>query len=541
MFDLDLQLKIQQARTALKGGRLDEAFSIAIQTGVRSHRGGQRLLEELVQPLSARAEEYLAADRLKEALVDVERAIAAGGQQPEVVALRHRVEEALENEREAARNGAALVASVEGHLARGSLYEGRQQLEKAPPGDPQAERLREEIDRRSKQARARREEGEQRLGTGDLLGAVTAAGEAIRFGGRSERSSDFVAQLKTAVIDRVEQCLREGELRTVAELTSKYRDALGETLEGLRWEDAVVLARSAAGALEAGDLEELWVTLEQLRRLYPKTPWLKETVAEVERAAKALRVIRSGPLAALGVAADQKPSPSPRDPGRTAAAPRRRGTGAEAGPAEGAEAGSSSAQLLWVDGVGTYLILPSERVTIGRQGSSARPDIALTADIAGAHAEIIRTGGDYFVVAGQGEVTIDRRNTQRRLLESGNVIGLGRRSRLEFRLPTSLSTSAVLHLRGGLRLEGNVHHVILLDEHFLMGADDASHVKARGASAPLVIRRREGQLVCRAKEEIRVDGRGVGTEAALPLDAPIQVQDLSFTLTALNALNGGRS
>jgi len=358
-------------------------------------------------------------------------------------------------------------------------------------------------------------------------------------------SNDFVVQLKAAVTDRVEQCLREGELRTVAELTSKYLDALGETLEGLRWEDAMVLARSAAGALEAGDLEELWVTLEQLRRLYPKAPWLKETIAEVERAAKALRVVRSGPLAALNVAADQDSSPSPRDPGRTAAVPRRRDTsaeaGAEAGPPGGAGAGSSSARLLWVDGVGTYLILPSERVTVGRQGSSARPDIALTADIAGAHAEIIRTGGDYFVVAGQGEVTVDRRNTQRRLLESGNVIGLGRRSRLEFRLPTSLSTSAVLHLRGGLRLEGNVHQLILLDEHFLIGADDASHVKARGASAPLVIRRREGQLVCRAKEEIRVDGRGVGTEAALPLDAPVQVQDLSFTLTALNALNGGRS
>ena len=46
--------------------------------------------------------------------------------------------------------------------------------------------------------------------------------------------------------------------------------------------------------------------------------------------------------------------------------------------------------VLWVDGAGSFLLTGSERLTIGRLGSSASPEIALRADIDGVHAELLR-------------------------------------------------------------------------------------------------------------------------------------------------------
>ena len=55
MFDLNLQVRLKQAQNALREGRLDEAFALANEKAIREHRGGQILLESLVQPHQERA------------------------------------------------------------------------------------------------------------------------------------------------------------------------------------------------------------------------------------------------------------------------------------------------------------------------------------------------------------------------------------------------------------------------------------------------------------------------------------------------------
>jgi hypothetical protein len=191
--------------------------------------------------------------------------------------------------------------------------------------------------------------------------------------------------------------------------------------------------------------------------------------------------------------------------------------------------------VLWIDGAGTYLIVSRDRVALGRAGSSAGPDIPLAADLAGYHAEILRVGEDYFAVAAQGPLAVGGRAVARKLLADGDVLDLGPRCRVAFRLPTALSASAVLSLPPGQRLPGDVREVVLAAGHFLVGPAASCHVRTRGRGEPVVISTGNGVIMARAKEDILVAGASAGREARIPLGAPVTIGDLTFTITRSGA------
>src|SRR5262249_55615739 len=57
--------------------------------------------------------------------------------------------------------------------------------------------------------------------------------------------------------------------------------------------------------------------------------------------------------------------------------------------------------LLWVDGVGGYLVCLSHRVTFGQATSDGPIDVPLFADVSRLHAEITRDGEGYVVESGK--------------------------------------------------------------------------------------------------------------------------------------------
>lgn len=187
--------------------------------------------------------------------------------------------------------------------------------------------------------------------------------------------------------------------------------------------------------------------------------------------------------------------------------------------------------LLWVDGVGTYLILTSDRVSVGRAGASSHPDIALAADIAGYHADIVRVEDDYFLLAPREPAKVDGAAVERKLLASGNVIELGPRCQMTFQLPTAMSATAVLSLHRGQRIEGDARKIILLKEHLVIGSKGKCHVETASQGENVVLSLEPRGLVCRARDEIQVGGKPAGREVILPLGLQIQAGDVSFTVT----------
>ena len=142
MWDLAHLVQLKKARTALKTGRLEEAYEIATTPEYRDYRQCQDLLQQLVPRLLDRARAHLEAGRTEDALADIARAQKAGGNQTDVAELRQETLATIENDRSEAREieksaarsvkeKEAILRSVRGHIDAGRLTEGAVRLAEA--------------------------------------------------------------------------------------------------------------------------------------------------------------------------------------------------------------------------------------------------------------------------------------------------------------------------------------------------------------------------------------------------------------------------
>lgn len=522
MFGLRQQLRLKQAQNALSDGRIDEAFAIAIEKDIRELRGGQSLLTQLVAPLLDRAEKHLEKGRLKDALLDVERAIQAGGNGPRAAGLRAQVHERLEARERMVLRGRDLIESARGHLERGSLRTGKAILEQASGADQGAAALKERLERREGRAAEAMRRAEAFLDQAAVEEALDAAREALEAHPRGEGLADLLLRLRKAALSEAERAFAGGQLSLAAGLLDRARPLFNGHLEFRALDDGLAMAQRAAAAVAARDFEAARIALGRLAKLVPAAGWIEAHLDDLESLAGALRRLKTGPLGLLGSGGDA-PAGAGEAAATVAAAPR---------PAvEAAAPFAGHRMLLWVDGIGTYLVLAAPRIAIGRSGSSARPDIALAADLEGHHAEILRVEDDYFIVAAQGQVRAGGKEVQRKLLADGERLELGKACEIAFRMPTALSATAVLTLHRGQRIERDVREVILLDRDLLIGAAPSCHVRVAGQRRPVVLSRSQGVLRCRAEEDILVDGKSSGIEALVAPGAHVQIGSLSFTVT----------
>jgi hypothetical protein len=527
MWDLPHLVLIQKARHALRAGNLDEAYAIATDEKLADHRKRQTLLEDMVAPFLDRARRHLDAGRAEEAAADVERARVAGGNRPEVVEVRERALEALRRMRRARDDERKVLASVEGHLARAEVAAGAERLEAAPAGAPKAADLRRRIERVQKDAVEARAQAERHLADGDVLGAVEAAGLAHSL------AKDDAATAEVAL-----RAGREGESALVAAIRDgniAIARALFEKLEGLarllpardRWREALDLCDKAARSVVAGDWARGRVALKRLQGLVPDALWVMASEEKLRAVEDALLDIRSGPLGQpISAGARSAPGAARRDP----AAPARAGTTVHSPRPAPPRPGAPARSVIWVDGVGSYLILTGDRITIGRPSTSAKPDIALLAELEGIHAEILRVAEDYFLVP-RGPVHVAGKPVKRHLLADGDEFVLGARSRLTFRLPTSLSPTAILELGPGLRLDGDVRKVVLLDGHLIIGPGKGCHIETGRAEGRVIISAGADGFRCRAEDALLVDGSPVAADEPVPFGAHVEAGPLTFTLT----------
>ncbi len=536
MWDLPKLVRLQKARNALKDGRLDEAFDIAQDKKLRDYRECQVLLEKMVRPLLERAREHLGAGRPEDALADVERAQEAGGNRPETATVRQDVLGVLERVRMEENAEHRAANSARRHLDEGRLDAGSERLRDVAEDSEKAGDLRRRVQRLREEAREAQARVESCLKDGDVERALEAFRAVVSVAAEdpeTRRLSDRIIQQAGAAVSAA---LNQGEIERARRILrgcdgTATSDALSE------WRDTLSLCDKVAGATARRDWAGGRVYLRRLARILPDARWIALGEKQMKILDEALRDLRSGPLGefASGFASRETPAVTPA----SAAAPedvtaaRRAASDASAGSPV-AEANREDGRfLLWVDGVGSYLLLRSDSTSIGRLGSSLAPDIELAADLEGVHAQILRVDHDYFAVA-RGAVSIAEHPVERHLLADGDEIVLGSRSGLSFRLPTSLSTTALLKLGTGLRLSGDVHTVILLDGHLIFGEGSGCHIDVPKLDQRVILSCEKNAFRCRSPVPIVVDGKIHQNDASIPLGAHVEAGQLTFTLTAVN-------
>lgn len=191
--------------------------------------------------------------------------------------------------------------------------------------------------------------------------------------------------------------------------------------------------------------------------------------------------------------------------------------------------------LLWIDGVGGYLICLSGRISLGQATPDAQVDVPLFADVSRLHATLSRDDEGYTLEASRG-AQVNGKMVQRTLLRSGDRVTLGASCQFLFRQPSPLSSTARLELTSGHRLPTSVDAVLLMADALVIGPDAQAHVTAAELKTPIVLFRAKEGLGVRCGGNFAVNGRPFRDRAVLGTNAIFASDDISF---ALEPASGG--
>ena len=190
--------------------------------------------------------------------------------------------------------------------------------------------------------------------------------------------------------------------------------------------------------------------------------------------------------------------------------------------------------LLWVDGVGGYLVCRDDVLMVGQAVPGSRVAIPLLGDLSRQHAILERLGGRY-VVRPLEPTWVDGQAAEGpTLLQDGSRIDMGRSVSLRFRQPHALSNSARLEFLSRHKTLLGIDGVVLMGESCLLGSSSHNHIVCRDWRSDVVLFRKNGGLGCRAAAPFEVNGIECVEACQLPIPSRVVGRDFSFSLEALS-------
>ena len=196
--------------------------------------------------------------------------------------------------------------------------------------------------------------------------------------------------------------------------------------------------------------------------------------------------------------------------------------------ASGSTADALPRFLLWIDGVGGYLVCLGSRLTFGQARPDSRVDVPLLADVSRLHATLGRDAEGYVVEAVR-PLQVNGTTTSRALLRDGDRVTLGASCRFVFSQPVPGSNTARIDMASGHRLPTGVDGVLLMAEALVMGGPPA-HIPIPGLESPVVLFRNRDGLGMRHAAELLVNGQPVKGRTILPPVAGVSGPEISFAV-----------
>jgi hypothetical protein len=373
-------------------------------------------------------------------------------------------------------------------------------------------------------------------------------------------SDDAAAKLRQALIRRdlgeARKLLDAGEPSRAIEMLARLRDRAVQQADLQLLEEAGkswMLARDLAAR---GEFARALTSLDRVGQLLPETPAaLRHYRGEVEQAGAAFsgllgelhealnredwrnvllmseRVLALAPqhaearkarsLAWKTIEPATSPSPRPRSEPASSSAPAEQ-------PAQ--------RFLLWVDGVGGFLLCLGNRITIGQATAEAFVDVPICADISRVHAALTRDSEGYLLEALR-PVQVNDRPAEKALLRPGDSVTLGT-CRLQFGQPVPVSATARLDLSSGHRLPLALDAVFLMADTLVLGAGPQAHIVIPDLVEPVMLFRNKDSLGVRHSGKLQVDGQPCKDRAVLGAAAKVNGDDFCFAVETVGARLG---
>jgi hypothetical protein len=532
-------LPLRQAESALREGRLNEAFQLATRPDVREHRDGQRLTTRLSEEFLSRGHGHLEAGRLNEARSDCEYARKLSGNLNPIGELTSLIADAERLRTRGSRQKEQLINAARAELDQGDCSLGGQIVARLPDDDSSAGLIADTIDIRRDQIERAADRARTAIESGQLAESASALTDLRRLSAKHRELPGLVEKLTRSAENEVRTELSAGRLDRAAWLLARVGEFLNESAELAALAPVPGQASRIAGLLGTASYSEAAIELRRLNGILGDAKWLNEVLTNAEKAAALHLELQSTPFRLAGDSPDPRPRATAtargnhvrlRD-GELRAEPYAENVHAarqEPRPPVQTDSGQQ-AWLLQVDGAGSTLLVTSPRVVFG----SRKVDIPLRGFAAGAPVTIERSGGDYLIDT-EEPIGAGSRQARRKLLGADESLNFGRRCRVRFRVPNPASTSAVLELNGPQLSRQDVRRIVLLDDALIAGPAKTSHVVATAVDTPCVVFHQDGEFFIR---------RGIASqrgqrEVAQPIQPgeSVTVAGARFTLNPITTI-----
>lgn len=201
--------------------------------------------------------------------------------------------------------------------------------------------------------------------------------------------------------------------------------------------------------------------------------------------------------------------------------------------------------IAWIDGVGAWLILTGQSVSIGRvtspgigllapkKKSENEADIAVMASLSRKHATLERIGENY-VLAAHGLAAVQHRPfTDQIVLPDRCEFQLNESVRFGFSLPTPLSSSARLTFESGHRPNLKVDGIVMMSHTCLLGRGNEHHIPCPGWKSSVVLAQTANGIAAKSRDELFVDGKLVHGRTDIAAGQIVAGADFRFRLEAI--------
>lgn len=189
----------------------------------------------------------------------------------------------------------------------------------------------------------------------------------------------------------------------------------------------------------------------------------------------------------------------------------------------------ASQYLLWIDGVGGFLVCLSHRVTLGQASPEGVVDIPLLADVSRHHATLQRDTEGYFLEAIR-KTQVNGQVTDKVLLRTADRITFGSSCQMMFWQAVPVSASARLDVVSGHRFLHPVDSVLLMADTLLIGPGPQAHVVMPDLTQPLVLYRQKTSLAARWAGNLVINGVVHEGKGVLEAGATLETEQVTLSL-----------
>ena len=521
-----LALRIRRAEVAVKDGRLDEAYQQAVRDDVREHRKGQRLITRLTKAFESRAKKHLKSGNPAAAMADADRASRLGGNQTEIVSIKDLAREELDKQQNQRRERRQKLDAVRNLVAAGNYTMGAKIGEDLRArakqfGNNQQDNtlygIMQDAELQREQVDALIARGQKALKASLWDQALDALDEIRSKQPHHAGASAFSNDLVENVTAHVRTSLTSGRLEQANHLIMRTLRHSPTNYELRELAQAVEKCRSVASSVGRIQGTNNLECLKSLQSTLPQAKWLSAAIQEAEKLTRCLESLRTGPLGSMQLESTPNPLADTMMNDRPFETPQgHMGAGNTSIP---------DRFMIHLDEAGSFLVVRSPSVSVGKLSSSTPVDVALQSQPGLPKLTIERSDDDYFLTAEQ-PVQVDGKTTSTTLLHNGSQIRLGRRGALEFTTPNAASTSAAIDLRGVRMGSGHVRRIILMDDDLVIGPQKSAHIRSSSLERAMVLHWRDGELRIRPMMRMTHSDSKV-----LAMHQPHHVDGLSLVIT----------